>query len=97
MQEGMGRLSGSTPSTNPIIRLPASFSEAAVTGLQRHGKIWKWILKIGYEECLRPLRESQIYVKIQGCAPDNLKGLLGAFTKEAKTVVREWISLHNIE
>lgn len=76
---------------------PTSFTEQAVTGLGRHGKIWGWMLVIGPGHGLRPREDDHYFQKIQNHSPEKLKGLFSALTSEAKAVVLEWNKLSEKE
>lgn len=72
---------------------PTSFTETAITGLSRHGKVWNWMLYVGHEPGLRPEEGDPYFAKLAGQTAEKLRSLFGSFTKEAKDVVREWLRI----
>jgi hypothetical protein len=72
---------------------PTSFNETAVAGLRRHGKVWKWMLKIGYEPGLRPKKDDPYFSKVDNQPLETLRGLFGSLTREARIIVIEWLKL----
>lgn len=71
---------------------PTRFSPTAVTGLMRHGDVWKWLVKIGEvsRREIRPQKSDAFYQAIAGVKRAELEMEFGRLTRCAKQVVVAW-------
>jgi len=66
---------------------PASFSEQAVTGLQRHGAPWRALLQLAFERGVCPKEDDPYYAQIKNENRDSLKARFGQLKNEARQAV----------
>jgi hypothetical protein len=67
---------------------PASFSEQAVVGLQRHHAPWAALLQKAYEPGLSPVESDPYFQQIVGNSRESLKGRMAQLTQEARKAVQ---------
>jgi len=63
---------------------PASFSEQAVTGLQRHGAPWRTLVHLAFETGLRPQEDDTFYLQIKSDSRESLRARFAQLTNEAR-------------
>jgi hypothetical protein len=69
---------------------PSSFDQNAVKGLRRHGVPWTWMLKIGFEQELRPAQSDPYWAEIKNLARERLQERFIALTTQAREVHQAW-------
>ncbi len=69
---------------------PTSFDENAVKGLRRYGVPWTWMLKIGFEQELRPAQNDSYWAEVKNLARDRLRERFQALTAQASALQRAW-------
>ena len=67
---------------------PASFSEQAVLGLQRHRAPWAALLQKAYEPGLAPVESDPYFQQIADDSRESLKGRMMQLTQEARKAVQ---------
>jgi hypothetical protein len=67
---------------------PASFSEKAVLGLQRHRAPWAALLQKAYEPGLSPVESDPYFQQIAGDSRESLKARMMQLTQEARKAVQ---------
>jgi len=67
---------------------PASFSEQAVIGLQRHRAPWAALLQKAYEPGLSPVESDPYFLQIANDSRESLKGRMMQLTQEARRAVQ---------
>jgi hypothetical protein len=72
---------------------PTSFDENAVKGLRRYGVPWTWMLKIGFEQGLRPGDTDPYWTEVKNLARDRLSERFVALTGQAREVRIVWSKL----
>jgi len=66
---------------------PSVFTEAAITGLKRHGYPWTALLRLALEPGLLPESDDLYYQQISGSSRESLRGRFAQLTEEAGRVV----------
>jgi len=73
---------------------PTGFTQEAVTGLQRHGALWKWLIVIasnsGKAELSLPAAYDPFYEQVRHQKPEQLKQLFEQLTEEGRPLVKAW-------
>lgn len=76
---------------------PTGFTQEAITGLARHGNLWKWLLVIATDNGKHPLPQlastASFYEEIRQERAETLKQLFAQLATEAQPVVRAWKEL----
>lgn len=57
---------------------PSSFDENAIKGLRRHGPPWTWMLKIGFEQGMRPANSDFYWTEVKNLGRDKLRGAISS-------------------
>jgi hypothetical protein len=80
---------------------PTGFNHEAVTGLQRHGNVWKWLIvmagKNGKSQLPRPEAHDPFFEQARAQKPEQLKMLFGQLTEEGRPLVKAWQRLDEPE
>ena len=63
---------------------PASFSEQAVKGLQRHGAPWRTLVHLAFEGGLHPEADDAFYLQIKSDSRESLQARFAQLTNEAR-------------